>query len=345
MLRRKDGREVWDRLLNWDKGQAPSERLACQILLSQGYTNLDPSHPLGGKDGGKDVFIQMDDIKLVAGVYFPRGRNSFNEIKDKFQEDLKGVKNNNAEGFVFITNQELRLGERTKLVNLGGGIPVEIYHLERVATILNSPENYGTRLEFLDIEMTKEEIIALYEKRDKAHLKQLSEVTNELKSATETIIGYNTGGNSFPLVHIQIGHDGDEKNLDVMIIVRGKFPLFETKVKVLFLNSPINPMKDGKLDPKLAKLHCDHQRKSTRVYQAGTITNSSVLTIGKIKCPEKLPAMVSITTYTRYKIFTQTANLDSDGKRIRLVSGRITDDHEYKNVLQVWGYDKKITNR
>jgi len=340
MSRRKDGREVWSRLLNWDKGQTPSERLACQILLSQEYLNLDPSHPLGGKDGGKDVFVTKDEIKLVAGVYFARGQNTFKEIKSKFKEDLKGVIKNNAKGFVFVTNQELRLGERTELVNLGNGMPVEIYHLERIATILNSPENYGTRLEFLDIEMTREEIIALYEKRDKAHLKQLAEVTSQLKNATETIIGYNTGGDSFPIVHIQIGHEGDRENLDVMVVVRGDFPLFDTKVEVLFLNSPFNPMKDGKWDPKLAKLHFAHQKSSTRTYKVGTITSSSVLTIGKIKCPEKLPTMVSLTIYTRFKRFFQTAELDNDGERVRLVSAKISEDHLHKNILQEWGFGK-----
>jgi hypothetical protein len=32
--------ETWHRLFNWTSGQAPSERLAEQILLSEGYTNL-----------------------------------------------------------------------------------------------------------------------------------------------------------------------------------------------------------------------------------------------------------------------------------------------------------------
>ena len=47
--------ETWHRLRDWTNGQAPSERLAAQILLSVGYTGLDPSHPLGGKDGMKDA--------------------------------------------------------------------------------------------------------------------------------------------------------------------------------------------------------------------------------------------------------------------------------------------------
>jgi hypothetical protein len=42
----------WDetrhRLRAWTNAQAPSERLADQLPLSEGYQALDPSHPLGG---------------------------------------------------------------------------------------------------------------------------------------------------------------------------------------------------------------------------------------------------------------------------------------------------------
>ena len=43
--------ETWHRLREWTSGQGPSERLAAQILMEDGFTGLDPSHPLGGKDG------------------------------------------------------------------------------------------------------------------------------------------------------------------------------------------------------------------------------------------------------------------------------------------------------
>jgi len=55
MARRMEGRETYHRLLEWDKGQAASERLAALILSSEGFDGIDPSHSLGGKDGGKDI--------------------------------------------------------------------------------------------------------------------------------------------------------------------------------------------------------------------------------------------------------------------------------------------------
>ncbi len=43
---------------------------------------------------------------------------------------------------------------------------VEIFHLERIASLLDSPRGYGIRLEFLDVDMTKEEQLAFIAERD-----------------------------------------------------------------------------------------------------------------------------------------------------------------------------------
>ena len=167
MRRQTDGRETWYRLLDWDKGQAPSERLAAQILISEKYISVDPSHPLGGRDGLKDILCKKEGLKYVAASYFPRGQKSFSDITNKFKGDLAGIDKNNADGIAFITNQELRLGEREELVNLvPQGKEIDLFHLERLTAILNSPINYGTRLEFLDIEMTKEEQLAYMGSKD-----------------------------------------------------------------------------------------------------------------------------------------------------------------------------------
>jgi hypothetical protein len=107
--------ETWHRLREWTNDQGPSERLAAQILINQGFTSLNPSHPLGGKDGGKDAICIKDGRHWVMGVYFPRGQQTFKEIEDKFCSDLKGAQANQTEAFVFVTNQELRLAERLTL--------------------------------------------------------------------------------------------------------------------------------------------------------------------------------------------------------------------------------------
>ncbi len=70
--------ETWHRLREWTNGQPASERLAAQILLHERYTELDPSHPLGGPDGAKDALVQKDgerwiwrSTSLAERTFFP----------------------------------------------------------------------------------------------------------------------------------------------------------------------------------------------------------------------------------------------------------------------------------
>lgn len=183
MARQTDGRETWHRLVNWDKEQAPSERLSAQILISEKFESVDPSHPLGGRDGLKDIICTKEGKKYITGCYFPRGQETLNNIKKKFSEDAEGLVKNSVEGFIFITNQELRLGERDELISLiDSKFEVILYHLERLATLLNSPANYGIRLEFLDIEMTKEEQLSFMATKDGIILDLIGYLKQQTKS-------------------------------------------------------------------------------------------------------------------------------------------------------------------
>lgn len=235
-MRRTDGRETWQRLIDWDKSSTASERLAATVVATDGYT-VDPSHPLGGKDGKKDGVLRKDGLDLILAVYFPRGKKSFSSIKSKFESDFEGVAENNAKGMVFVTNQEITLSERTKLNVISGNIPVDIYHVERLTTLLNLPQNYGIRLEFLDIEMTNEELIALYTTRDKKHLSQLKEISDLLDKSTKQLAGYATGGDSFPYFTIQICEDCDNKNTATMMAHhKGEFPLYDVTARFVDIN-------------------------------------------------------------------------------------------------------------
>jgi tetratricopeptide (TPR) repeat protein len=142
--------ETWHRLIEWTSGQGPSERLAAQVLLEDGFTGLDPSHPLGGRDGKKDAVAWRSNEKWIMAVYFPRGKKPFNEVKAKLVNDFVGVASNKAEGLAFVTNQELSLGERSELQESVPG-RVEIYHLERITTILDKPAMRSVRAQFLGI--------------------------------------------------------------------------------------------------------------------------------------------------------------------------------------------------
>ena len=144
--------ETWHRLREWTGGQTPSERLSAQVLLREGYENVDPSHPLGGPDTGLDARCTKDGKDWIMGVYFARGQQTIGEITSKFKSDLAKASTHNPDGFVFVTNQELTLSQRKTLGALGEDICVELYHLERVALVLDMPVMAPVRKQFLDID-------------------------------------------------------------------------------------------------------------------------------------------------------------------------------------------------
>lgn len=146
--------ETWHRLREWTNGQGPSERMSAQILLYSDYKELDPSHPLGGKDGGKDALCRKRDELWIMACYFPRGQQSFNDIRGKFLEDLQGVGKNGACGMAFVCNQELKINERKSLREEAGGLGthVDLFHLERVTCVLDHPYMAGVRRQFLNID-------------------------------------------------------------------------------------------------------------------------------------------------------------------------------------------------
>ena len=182
-------------ILNWDKGQAFSERMSAKLLSVEGYEKIDPQSPTGGPDGTKDIIAWKDDKKYVIGCYFPNGQKSFKKIKDKYKKDLQGIKKNNADGFVFITNQKIPPNERIKLTQLNNK-ETEIFHGERICGILDNPKGYGIRLEYLGIKLSKEEQISFLSSYIdlKEQYKELNETLNKI--ATKLNNGNNKSSNT-----------------------------------------------------------------------------------------------------------------------------------------------------
>ena len=185
MTRQKGGREAFDRLLHWDKGQTDAERLALQLLTIEGFTEMSPSHPRGGPDGGKDGTCKRDNLKWLVAVYFARDNQPFSRIKSKFLSDSKGLERNRLEALVFVVNQELTIGERSKLAASLPDKTIEIYHLEKIAHVLNSPLGFATRLEFLDIAFTNEEFVSYLEAKDKRLVSVLKNFSKLEKQSSE----------------------------------------------------------------------------------------------------------------------------------------------------------------
>jgi hypothetical protein len=123
--------------------------------MHDGFCSLDPSHPLGGKDGGQDATCVKNGIRWTMAVYFPRGQQDFAVVQTKFKSDLSAAQATGAEGFVFVTNQEMRLAERRSLLTEWLD-RVELFHLERVTAILDSPAMSGVRKQFLGIDMSED---------------------------------------------------------------------------------------------------------------------------------------------------------------------------------------------
>jgi hypothetical protein len=156
-MTRERWNETWHRLREWTDGQAPSEGLAAQLLLFDGYENVDPSHPYGGPDGGKDILCTKGSLRCLAAVYFPRGQQKLTKIKSKFRGDFQKAKSQQPpiNRFLFVTNQELRLADREELhqaaEKVARDIEVDLYHLERIAVLLDKPGMQAVRSRFLGI--------------------------------------------------------------------------------------------------------------------------------------------------------------------------------------------------
>lgn len=144
------GDETQIRLLDWRQGQK-SEYLAALILNEEGYKDIDPSHPLGGPDGGRDGHCTKDGEPWIWAVYFPRGQRDLKAIEDKLRDDVAAARKHHPTGIVFVTNLELKLAERKKLCALGGDLPIHLIHLYRVATILDRPHMAQIRYQYLRI--------------------------------------------------------------------------------------------------------------------------------------------------------------------------------------------------
>jgi hypothetical protein len=213
--------ETWHRLRDWTNGQGPSERLAAQILLSEDFSGLDPSHPLSGPDGGKDALARKGDQRWLMAVYFPRGQRDFKTTKQKVLDDLTGVEANNAEGMAFVTNQELTLGQREALMTAAGSVPVELYHLERITAILDRPTMADVRKQFLGIDFSGTEV-----------LHEVESLKDEIARSQKHIEGLQTGGDTFCYWML---YDFDMTRAlarNFVIIRRGEYPLYDVRMRI-----------------------------------------------------------------------------------------------------------------
>ncbi|WP_287369839.1 hypothetical protein, partial [Thauera sp.] len=180
----------------WRGDQIGAERLAATVLHIEGFSAVDPQCPLGGPDGLKDVLCEKNGWKYVAAAYFPTSDQKFKAVQDKFVHDLDGVSKNSAQGIVFLTNQAVTPTERDTLTELATnkGHKSIIYHLERIRALLDSPSGYGARLEFLDIDMSREEQLSFFSQWNSVFADQLQEhglmIVREISKKIDSLAGF-----------------------------------------------------------------------------------------------------------------------------------------------------------
>ena len=75
---------------------------------------------------------------------------------------------------------------REALRKLVDGYVFDLYHLERLSSLLNTPKHYGIRAEYLEIDMNREEVIAyLSVPEGGEHYKRLEAISERLRPTDE----------------------------------------------------------------------------------------------------------------------------------------------------------------
>ncbi|WP_159009165.1 hypothetical protein [Bradyrhizobium sp. S69] len=183
----------------WEDQSTAAERLCADVLRLEGFQNVDPQSPLGGRDGGKDILCDKDGIDFVAACHFSNSDLKFTAIKKKFANDLKASLRHGRKGFIFMTNQQLTPGQRNELEALAStrGQRCLIHHREYLRVVLDSPPGYGLRLRHLDVELTTEEQSAFFAAADSStaaalvvHTRAIDRLTGQVTRIARAQLGF-----------------------------------------------------------------------------------------------------------------------------------------------------------
>ncbi len=125
----------------------------------------------------------------MGAFYFPPTPKTFAEVMAKFDDDLKGVQKNNADGIAFVTNQRLTPSERDSLRARATSedATADLVHLEHACALLDSPRGYGLRLQYLRIAMNLEEQTAFVADRDGRIEHRLDRIERIVRTVAERV--------------------------------------------------------------------------------------------------------------------------------------------------------------
>ncbi len=137
------------------------------IAIDKRFSDVRPRHPRGGQDKGRDIEARFNrDLQAFGAVGFMNqandSREQKNSIRKKFADDVKNALSDTIkpDTFFFLTNINLTISEKDRLVvhaKSAGFVYCEIMDRERLRIVLDSPDGFAIRYQYLDIPMSVEE--------------------------------------------------------------------------------------------------------------------------------------------------------------------------------------------
>lgn len=317
----------------WQGSGKGSERMCAQLASIEGYSSVDPTHPLGGPDGKCDAQLMLGDDRKIMAVSFSHDPVPFAETQKKFRLDCAGISENGASGIVFFCNQKLTKSDRKSLAaDLPCNSTCEIYHLERIRQLLDRPECYGIRLEFLNIAMTKEEQLAYFAVKERDQLIEINRVIHEQNSFLNNII---TGGSSFPFAHI-LKYEKNSFNWTAFVQCAGIHSLYDLEMCQISCS---------KYGPSTL-----HQRTHCPVLHPSSCSIELKLTQHEFQSADGDPEnALYLLTKARNGVFFQRTEVPSDPQRVQAIGSttiyRLNDNFTTKDLFttdaksQIWDGD------
>lgn len=151
-----------------DTNQLHREQMCRAVLATdKRFSDVRPRHPRGGPDAGRDIeAVYREDQIAFGAVGFVNQANDSDEQKKKivkkFTDDLENALSNNKDlkVFIFFTNLNLTLGEKDNLITTAkeqGIFYCDIFDRERIRIILDTPDGFSIRFQYLNITLSEEE--------------------------------------------------------------------------------------------------------------------------------------------------------------------------------------------
>jgi len=157
-----------------DSNQLARERVCLAVLaIDKRFSGVRPRHPRGGPDGNRDIdAVYLGSDTAFGAVGFLNQANDSDEqrkrSRQKFDDDLEAaLGEQKISVFVFFTNVNLTLAEKDELkarAHSRGVTYCDILDRERLRIILDSPDGFSIRFQYLNIPLSEAEQATFFAK-------------------------------------------------------------------------------------------------------------------------------------------------------------------------------------